>query len=69
MKLLITKKRATDAGVAGFISGHSLRVGGVACTGGCLGGGYAGGRQVEVVTDASTLRTRRDSRTGRNRKV
>ena len=54
----IIKKRAADAGVDGFISGHSLRVGSAVSL--AQAGGncrrYASRRTLEIFTDASTLR-------------
>ena len=50
----LLKKRPADAGIDGFISGHSLR---------------ASGRQMEKLTDTRALCPRRDGRTRRNRKI
>ena len=69
----IIKKRAADTGVDGFISGHSLRIKSRVCglsrQSGCLGRRLTSSRQMEKLTDARTLRSRRDGRTRGNRKV
>ena len=67
----IIKKRAANAGVEGFISGHSLRVGSAVslAQAGATRCGYASRRPMEILTDARALRQSRTRRTWRNRTI
>ena len=67
----IIQSRAKAAGVEGFISGHSLRVGSAVSLAqvGCFGGRYAECGQVEVATDAGALCQSGVGGTGSGRKV
>ena len=67
----IIQARAKAAGVEGFISGHSLRVGSAVSLrpGGGFGGRYAECRQVEVATDAGALCQSGAGGTGSGRKI
>ena len=63
------KRWVSEAGVEGFISGHSLRVGSAVslARGGGVGCGHADGGQMEVCGHAGALREGGTGGTGRNR--
>lgn len=63
------KRWAREAGLEGYISGHSLRLGGIAGSSGRFCCEYAGCRAVEIASDAGALCARRTSKARRDCEV